>query len=220
MTRRSKRALGVTIVLVAIALAPLVRRAWVRRQVDAAMSQLHVALSSRPGEVPEEEVQLPPWIIDRRLRPLGDAGVERLLEIARDSDLDSRSVAVYALERLQHPASVGPLVQMLRDERNLDLQTCMVTALGELRDRRAVPVILETFRNPEVGTRGRVIQWHAALGAITGGDPFAAIRAELARPVPLTVSGKPPPPKRPSPPTHEEIVKGWEDWLRANGFVQ
>jgi HEAT repeat protein len=92
-----------------------------------------------------------------------------LIQVLRDKDVNVRHGAAEALGRIGDPAALVPLLELLKEE--FWVQYPAVTALAAMRDRRAVPHLLDLLG-------GELITVPAieALGEI--GDPRALIPLE------------------------------------------
>jgi chemotaxis protein methyltransferase CheR len=106
---------------------------------------------------------------------LGDIGspngAAALIQALRDADANVVHGAAEALGKIGDPCALYPLIELLRGD--LWLQFPAVTALGALRDRRAVPHLLRLLDHdllavPAAEALGKITNPHPAAQPVTG----------------------------------------------------
>lgn len=98
-----------------------------------------------------------------RLMEMGDSAVAALADVARSGrSFTGRMIAVELLGRIGSPDARERLLGLLGEESNLALRGQIVMQLGQLRERRAVPIIAKHLAT--VGPR--------ALDDVRGGKEF------------------------------------------------
>lgn len=106
---------------------------------------------------------------------LGDAeSLETLVAMLHSGDTPTRLAVCAALGRTRYPAAAEPLLQVLQDSSQARLHAEAAQALGRLRAREAVPVLLEALEDEQAALRAAACE---ALGAI--GDPAARPALEI-----------------------------------------
>lgn len=93
---------------------------------------------------------------------LGDIGYSQaspvLLEALRETDKGIKSSTIEALGKLKVKEAVEPLLEMLKDEKDADVQRLIIKALGNIGDERAVGVLANYLRSQEEPFRWEAIQ--------------------------------------------------------------
>jgi HEAT repeat protein len=69
--------------------------------------------------------------------------VEPLIRFLQDRNADHRINAIIILRQLKDSRAVLPLMQLLKEDSDLQVRRESAKALGDLRDRRAVPLFAE-----------------------------------------------------------------------------
>ncbi|HKE00198.1 MAG TPA: HEAT repeat domain-containing protein [Planctomycetota bacterium] len=95
--------------------------------------------------------------------------VELLESALRDGEPDVRGAAAEGLRRLgvASEAARAELVEMLRQDREVEVRKQAALSVGQLRERAACPALIELLASPDPGLRGNAL-W--ALRAIAGRD--------------------------------------------------
>ena len=88
--------------------------------------------------------------------------VEPLIGVLADSDKDIRKAVVEALGKVKDPEAVDPLISVLNDE---DVQLAAIWALGNIGDKRAVPVLTGLLSSPDKYVRYNVVQSLKRIGS-------------------------------------------------------
>lgn len=147
--------------------------AWVMGQLKSvhALPHLFKAIKSRTYH---------PTVRENALTALGEIGDEQaiphLIEIIDTHDYNLH-FAIDALVKLGKPSAVPPLLNSLENVLGLDTderQASLIWALGQLRDPRATPTLIEWVKTHKADLQAVAIQ---ALGSI--GDPRAIPILEL-----------------------------------------
>lgn len=132
-------------------------------EVSAAISNLlRSAAAAEEGDANELEGKL------AAIAAFGDPAIAPLAAGLADPDEKVRLAAVQALAKIDTPAVVDPLLTALKDESS-DVRTDAVRALGQRRDRRAVPALLRQAQEDD--TNSVRYDCLTSLGMI--GDPAA-----------------------------------------------
>jgi HEAT repeat protein len=114
-----------------------------------------------------------------------DVTPESLIVQLNSGEPAQRSQAADRLALLGDPQAVPPLIETLSTARDADIRVSAATALGLLRDRRAVDCLATALHAPEPGVRaasaeslGRIAD-HTSSEALLGAakDPEPAVRA-------------------------------------------
>jgi len=96
--------------------------------------------------------------------------------LLHDPDIEVRRYAILGQMGKEGRSRVPTLIAMVRKETDLDLVECLVSKLGNLGDRRAVPVLMEMAKHPD----GFVRQGAAhALGMIRDTRAIACLQSLL-----------------------------------------
>jgi len=114
----------------------------------------------------------------RALTIVGGPAVGHLLNKMHDADPNVRSRIICVLGRIGDQRAVEPLVQMMSEESNLEIQRHIVASLGTIKDPRAVVALGHALDTFPFSYRSEVVQ---ALGYI--GHPAAiALRVLFRQP--------------------------------------
>ncbi len=100
-----------------------------------------------------------------------DASIRKL----GSSDVFARLEAVKELERLKDARAVGPLLELLGEERDLELRKGAISALASIRDEIAVPRLIEIARADVVDVRRFAIGALATLDDGRAQEPLLAL---------------------------------------------
>jgi HEAT repeat protein len=91
------------------------------------------------------------------------------------SNFVQAATAALTLGRLNDPRAVNPLLEVFVRSRDPELHEAAIWALGELRDVRAVPTLIQILDNPKSFITLR-IGCTEALGKIGGDQAVEALR--------------------------------------------
>jgi len=109
------------------------------------------------------------------LSEIGERSIKPLIDLLRseDEDMDVRCEAEYALVLIGKKA-VEPLIQAL-DDKDYDLRYHAMRALGDIKNREAVPALIKALRDKSVPqyAEGPNIRALAAIGLANMGDKLA-----------------------------------------------
>jgi HEAT repeat protein len=101
------------------------------------------------------------------LAEVGEPAVEPLLRALGSENPETRLYAARALGLIVTPRAFDPIVALLAGEQEDTTRMGLIEALGNLRDARAVSVLLPYLKAPEQRNRGWIIRMAAnALGCI------------------------------------------------------
>jgi HEAT repeat protein len=113
------------------------------------------------------------------LAEVGEIAIEPLLRALGSENSKTRAYAAKALGRIGTKQAFSPIMARLATETDDVIRMSLIEALGELRDERAVPVLLPYLKPPEQVNRGWIIRIAAnALGSI-GGESVIGPMAEV-----------------------------------------
>ena len=114
------------------------------------------------------------------LAEVGEPAVEPLLRALGSANPETRGCAANALGRIGTPRAFDPIVALLVAEPE-DTNMVFLSALGHLRDARAVPILLPFLKAPEQVNRGWVVRTAAnALGRIGTEEVIGPLAEVLA----------------------------------------
>jgi HEAT repeat protein len=115
------------------------------------------------------------------LAEIGGPAVEPLLCALASANPQTRAYAAKSLGLIGAPHAFEPIVGLLAREPVDSTRLSLIEALGELRDSRAVPILLEHLRAPEQANRGWTVRLAAnALGTIGGEEVIGPLSEVLA----------------------------------------
>lgn len=101
------------------------------------------------------------------LAEVGEPAIEPLLRALGSENPQTRAHAAKALGRIGTPRAFNTIVELLAEEREDTIRMSLIEALGGLRDKRAMPILLPYLKAPEQVNRGWIIRMAAnALGRI------------------------------------------------------
>lgn len=103
-----------------------------------------------------------------KLLALEKPSISWLIVELKDKDWHMRSSAAFLLANIGNAQSVSPLISALNDESD-EVRWDVVNALGRLKDRNAVPALIEVLRNEKVD----YVRWSAATALGEIGDQRA-----------------------------------------------
>jgi HEAT repeat protein len=113
------------------------------------------------------------------LAEVGGQAIEPLLRALCSENLQTRVYAARALGLMGTPRAFGPLVALLTVEREDTLRMSLIEALGNLKDVRAVQILLPYLKAPEQVNRGWIIRMAANALGIIGSDEVIAPLSEV-----------------------------------------
>ena len=110
-------------------------------------------------------------MVAKQLGEMGDvakgAGSGLIGALTDHESPETRENAAHALGVIKVPNAVEPLIRALEKEREEYARREMCWGLGELKDAKAVPILLKSLKDSDKGTRGNAAE---ALGKIKNGD--------------------------------------------------
>jgi HEAT repeat protein len=89
------------------------------------------------------------WRAADALGTLGEAACDPLLSILEFHNMHVRLGAIEALGDIKCPRSVEPLIRKLRTDKDNEVRWVAALALGEIKDQRAVPSLVEALSDPD-----------------------------------------------------------------------
>lgn len=102
--------------------------------------------------------------------------LDTFARLLKDEEEEVRRSAVSALGKIHEPRSVELLSAFVRDaERSYPVLEEVVDALGEIGDRRAVPVLLDVLQGPHDPARLKAVSVLGALGDKRAVEPLIAL---------------------------------------------
>ena len=114
------------------------------------------------------------------LAEVGEPAIEPLLRALESANPNTRSYSATALGRIGTPRAFDPIVALLSSERQDITRISLIGSLGDLRDERAVEILLPFLKSPEQVNRGWMIRMAAnALGKIGTKEVIGPLRAVL-----------------------------------------
>jgi HEAT repeat protein len=101
------------------------------------------------------------------LAEVGEPAIEPLLRVLDSENPQTRAYVARALGLIGARQAFGRMIAMLAEERDDTVRLMLINALGDLRDERAVEVLLPYLKAPDQVNRGWLIRMAAnALGEI------------------------------------------------------
>jgi hypothetical protein len=94
----------------------------------------------------------------------------KVIPVLRDSEAENRRLAAEVLSKSNNLSAVQPLIDALYAQQEVDVRAAIIDALGELRDRAAVPALIDSLYDEVLEVRFAAAE---ALGLI--GDPRAVV---------------------------------------------
>jgi HEAT repeat protein len=131
------------------------------------LDSLHdTEIENEPDDVRDEYCRRR-MALSQALAEVGEPAVEPLLYALNSPNSQTRSYAARALGLMKAKRAFEPIVDLLLREVDSLMKMALIEALGDLRDERAVDVLLPYLNAPAQANRGWIIRLAAnALGKI------------------------------------------------------
>ena len=107
----------------------------------------------------------------------GEKAVPQLIKSLGDGDSGVRGDAVRNLGRLKSGKAVVPLTNRLKGDANSGVRGQAALALAEIGDRKAVPALIQCFKDKSAGVKGYCVR---ALGILRAKEAVAPLAGLMA----------------------------------------
>ncbi|NHJ47788.1 MAG: HEAT repeat domain-containing protein [Asgard group archaeon] len=105
--------------------------------------------------------------------------IDNLIDALSDEHPLVRQNAAFALGKIRRRKSVKKLISLLEKDTSIKVQEMVIWALGEIKDKRAVPVLLKAMKDDQISIRKNAAY---ALGLFKEKTAINLLKAQLTRP--------------------------------------